>query len=266
MKRFLLPVLLFVMVVAFAACDTSAPAGGVGDSGLQMDRIVLGTNAQFPPFEFIADAGEDRFNGFSGIDIEIGVRIAEALGAELVIHDSEFAGLITELNAGTIDFIAAAMTIRPDRMHNVHFSIPYFTAMQYIVVPVDSPVQSAADLDGLRIGVQMGTTGEFFVQDYVDYDDLLSYSMIAQGFVELRQGAIDAVVVDSLPAMMFANQHPDELRIVQDTEAFSSEHYGIAVRHEDTELLAVINEVLSDMLAAGVIDELFGYYSARLAE
>jgi len=299
MKKFLLPLLLLALVVAFAACaDAPAPAApavelgdvptevggdivsdeGVADidemfddvdyepaaAGFQMDRVVLGTNAGFPPFEFIADAGQGRFGQYSGIDIAIGMRIAEALGAELVIHDAEFAGLIADLNGGTIDFIAAAMTIRPDRMEAVTFSTPYFTAMQYIIVPVDSPINSVADLEGTRIGVQLGTTGEFFVQDYVDYDALLPYSLIAQGFIELRQGSIDAVVVDSVVGMMFANQHPDELRIVRDNTAFESEFYGIAVRHEDTALLAVINEVLAEMLDSGEIDELFGYYSERL--
>ncbi|MCL2223735.1 MAG: transporter substrate-binding domain-containing protein [Defluviitaleaceae bacterium] len=299
MKKVLLLMALIIAVLAFTACaDTPAapvapavtedvaeppaeepaeetPADVVetndeeaepaAPSALQMDRIVLGTNAGFPPFEFIADAGQGRFGQYSGIDIAIGMRIAERLGAELVIHDAEFAGLIMELNAGTIDFIAAAMTIRPDRKEHVHFSTPYFTAMQYIVVPyADTTITSVEDLAGARIGVQLGTTGEFFVQDYVDYEDLLSYSLIAQGFMEMRRGGLDAIVVDSVVAMMFVNQHPDELRIIRDNDAFASEHYGIAVRHEDTDLLAVINEVLEEMLSGGEIDALFGYYSERL--
>jgi polar amino acid transport system substrate-binding protein len=248
---------LAAAMLTFASCGN--------DDGLSMDRIVMGTNAAFPPFEFVADAGQGRYGQFSGIDVAIGMRIADALGAELVVHDTEFASLIMDLNSGTIDFIAAAMTIRPDRMNNVHFSIPYFTAIQYIVVPAgNTSVNNVGDLDGLSIGVQLATTGEMFIQDNVDYGNLMSYSLIAQGFMDLMSGSIDAVVVDSVVALMFVNQYSDRLRLVRDDEAFSSEHYGIAVRHEDTELLAVINEVLREMIAEGELDELFGYYSEKL--
>ena len=259
-KLFLLMVLLAALFV-LGACNSDDAA----DGSLSMDRIVMGTNAGFPPFEFIADGGRGRHGQYSGIDVAIGLRIAEALGAELVIHDAEFVGLIMDLNAGTIDFIAAAMTIRPDRMNNVHFSIPYFTAMQYIVVPIENTsVNSAADLAGLHVGVQLGTTGMLFMEEFEDYGELLMYSLIAQGFVDLMAGGIDAVVVDSLVAMMYVNQHSDRLRLVRDTEAFASEHYGIAVRHADTALLGVINEVLREMLESGEIDTLFGYYSELL--
>ncbi|MCL1882827.1 MAG: transporter substrate-binding domain-containing protein [Defluviitaleaceae bacterium] len=266
MKKFLFLIVAIVAMLSLVSCaDGEGGAAAAEDGRLTMDRIVMGTNAAFPPFEFVADAGEARHQQYSGIDVAIGVRIAEALGAELHIHDAEFGGLIMDLNTGTIDFIAAAMTIRPDRMNSVHFSIPYFTAIQYIVVQADNnDVNSVEDLDGLHIGVQLGTTGEMFVQDYVNAGELLSYNLIAQGFMELMSGGIDAVVVDSVVALMFVNQYSDQLRLVRDDDAFASEHYGIAVRHEDTELLGVINEVLREMLASGEMDELFGYYSERL--
>jgi ABC-type amino acid transport substrate-binding protein len=77
----------------------------------------------------------------------------------------------------------------------------------------------------------------------------------------LRAGQIDAVVIDSATAMMFVGAAGGELTIIRDNIAFESEHYGIAVRHEDTELLAAINEVIADMLASGELERLFAYFS-----
>lgn len=263
MKKLLLSAVLLLLAFTLTACSgDDAPAAGSG-----WDTIIMGTSADFPPFEFVDDFGQGRHGQYSGIDVAIAVRIAEALGAELIIHDAAFGGLIMDLQAGTIDFIAAAMTIRPDRQLNVHFSIPYFTAMQYIVVPKgNTDINSAADLDGKIIGVQVETTGNFWVEDNIDYGSLLAFTHITPAMIDLRAGSLDAVVVDSGVAMMYVNRFPDELRLIRDGGAFPPENYGIAVRQDaqGVELLAVINQVLSEMLASGEIDDLVEFYFAQL--
>jgi len=228
------------------------------------DTIIMGTSADFPPFEFIADDGQGRHGQYDGIDVAIAVRIAERLGAELIIHDADFGGLIMDLNAGRIDFIAAALTITEERAQQVNFSESYFTALQNIIVPADNDtIHSAADLHGLFVGVQIGTTGDMFVSYNVDDTEPQRYNRANEAFMALRAGQLDAIVIDSPVAQRFVDAYPDELRIVTDDDAFVGEHYGIAVRQDEPELLAAINEVIREMRAAGEIDELFAYFTQR---
>jgi len=261
-------VCIFIFALALAGCSNSGNSEN-NTSGTSTERrtIVMGTSADFPPFEFVADHGQGRHGQYSGIDVAIAVRIAEALGADLEIHDAPFDGLIMELLHGRIDFIAAAMTIRPDRAEQVNFSVPYFAAMQYIVVQSNNnTINSAADLEGQYIGVQMGTTGYFFVSDSVNYGRLLPFTRALEPFMELMGGRIDAIVIDSDVARLFVGTYPDALRIISDSEAFAGEYYGIAVRQDDPELLAAINTVLREMQENGEIDALFAYYSDYLLD
>ena len=262
MKKMLISVIL-ALALLLAACGGGTPATPTAPAGAERPVIVMGTNAAFPPFEFVADYGQGRHGQFSGIDVAIGLRIAEHVGAELYIYDTEFASLIMEVQTGRIDFIAAAMTIRPDRAEQVHFSVPYFTATQYIVVPIDNTaVNSVRDLDGLIIGVQLGTTGDLFVSDYVNYGEVARYNRIMEAMMDLLGGSIDAVVVDSATAQLYVGRNADRVKIVRDPVNLAQEFYGIAVNLENTELLEQINEVISEMVANGEIEALFAYYSA----
>jgi polar amino acid transport system substrate-binding protein len=248
MKKVLL---LLLMSFLFAACG-----------GTERETIIMGTSADFPPFEFVADDGQGRHGHFSGIDVAIAVRIADALDMDLEIHDSEFGGLIPDLMSGRIDFIAAAMTITEERRQSVAFSEPYYTAMQYIVVQIDDDrVASTADLDGLYVGVQIATTGDLFVTENVAFGNISRYNRANEAFTSLRSGRLDAVVIDSAVAMMFVGSFPTELKIIRDMDAFENESYGIAVRLDDTELLAGINAVIREMKANGEIEALFAYYA-----
>ena len=238
-----------------------------GCSDDEENVLIMGTSADFPPFAFIADGGQGSWGQYDGIDVVIGVRVAEHMGKELIVRDSEFGGLIMDLTTGTIDFISAAMTIRPDRAEQVTFSVPYFTAMQYIAVAGGNPhnVQTVQDLAGLYVGVQMGTTGDMFVTDNVAGADVIRYNRISEAFMALRGGSIDAIVLDSAAVLMHVGTD-GALDIVRDNQAFESEFYGLAVRHEDTELHAAINQVIADMTASGELVTLFDQFADQLTE
>jgi polar amino acid transport system substrate-binding protein len=122
MKKIFFATLMLTFMVILVGC---------GADNNERRTIIMGTSADFPPFEFIAEGGQGRHGQYDGIDVAIAVRLAEHIDADLIIHDADFGGLIMDLNGGSIDFIAAGMTIRPDRAEQVSFSIPYFTAMQY---------------------------------------------------------------------------------------------------------------------------------------
>ncbi len=92
------------------------------------NKVVLGTNAAFPPFEYVEG------KNIVGFDITMGEKIAKTAGMKLEVMDMAFDSLIPALQAGTIDFIAAGMSVTEERKKNVDFSVPYFASEQVIIV------------------------------------------------------------------------------------------------------------------------------------
>jgi len=241
--------LLTVMIM------TAAMLVGCGsDAGA--NTIKFGTNAEFPPFEFVTANGV--IGEFDGIDMAIAKEIGTQIGKEAVIENMEFDSLLIALQNGQIDAAIAGMTITEERKESVDFSNPYYTATQVMIVKKDSTIAKAGDMADKKIVVIQGYTGETCVQD-MGY----SYEAFKKGteaILELSNGKCDVVVIDSATAQKYVNDNPD-LKIVEDSEAFEAEEYAIAVKKGNTELLDQINASIDKMLADGTISELAAKYS-----
>jgi len=175
----------------------------------------MGTNAEFPPFEFVADNNQGLVGQFDGVDVALALRITEELGCELEIDNMDFDALIMALESGRIDFIAAAMTATDERRKTVDFTDTYYKAVQYIIVRADNTdIRSVNDLNGRIIGVQQGTTGDFIVSDDLFPDEVMRYRRGIDAVLELKNDKIDAIVIDSMPAEVFVNANPD-LKLVK---------------------------------------------------
>ena len=117
-------------------------------------------------------------------------------------------------------------------------------------------INSAADLAGKKIGVQSGTTGELYVQENVEGAKISSFKSGIDAALDLKSGALDAVVLDELPAKQIVAKNPD-LKIIRDqTFADNKEAYAIAVKKGNDELLNTINAVISEMKANGDYEKL----------
>lgn len=213
--------------------------------------LVMGTSADFPPFEFVDEEGN-----IVGFDIDIARYIADKYGYELVIKDIAFEGLIPALQAGEIDMIVAAMTITPEREEVVDFSIPYYNASQGILIRADSPdITSIEDLYGKTIGVQAGTTGEAWAEENLGENcTIIAYQRIYDAVTALRAGYIDALILDE-PVANYYDKAAEDIKkasYVIDT----GERYGIAVREGDTELLEKINAALEELIHSEYYDTL----------
>ncbi|OJF77387.1 MAG: amino acid ABC transporter substrate-binding protein [Treponema sp. CETP13] len=114
-------------------------------------------------------------------------------------------------------------------------------------------INSAADLDGLKIGVVSGYTGEAWCQDNLPNAKLSSFKTGVDAALDLKNGAVDAVVLDELPAQKIVDQNSD-LTIVKDN--FATEEYSIAVAKGNTELLDTINATINDMKSNGEYEAL----------
>ena len=243
--------IVLVLMFAFAAVAEEST----------ITKIVFGTNPEFPPFEYVVSEDGVAFgaNGeqYDGIDMAIVAKIGEMLGCEVEIVNLEFDSLLIALENGQIDATIAGMTITEERKLSVDFASPYYLAAQVMIVPVDSDITCAADLEGKLVAVVAGYTGETWVDEAgYKYE---SFKKGTECIMELMNGKCDAVVLDSATAASYI-AGIDSLKIVEDAEAFGGEEYGIAVKQGNTELLDAINACIDAMLADGTIGELSTYY------
>lgn len=228
---------------------TPAPAGEQNQAPA-VEQLVMGTNAEFPPFEFLNENNE-----YDGFDIDLAKEIAAILGKELVIQDMAFDGLIPALQADRVDMVVAAMTIREDRREQVAFTEPYYNAGQVIVVRADNEdIQGVEDLAaGKKIGVQLGTTGDFKAQEITASDNIIRFQQIGLVFEELATGRIDAIIID-VPVAQRYTEMREGFKIVGET--LTEEFFGIAINKNNPELLAEVNAALAEIKASGKYDEL----------
>lgn len=227
--------------------ENAAPAAG--------GTLIFGTNAEFPPFEYVTSSGV--IDQYDGIDMAIAKNIAEANGMTAKVENMEFESLLIALQNGQIDAAIAGMTVTEDRIEEADFSTPYYTATQVMIVKEDSDIASAADLADKKICVIQGYTGEICVKDMgYPYE---AFKKGTDAIMELINGKCDVVVLDSATAQKYVSDN-EGLKIVEDAAAFESEEYAIAVKKGNTELLDKINAVIDTMLADGTVAELGAQY------
>ncbi len=240
-----------------AAGEAEAGAEAAGAVTTKTEGVLtFGTNAEFPPFEFVAGTGV--IDQYDGIDMAIAKQIAEDNGMTAAIENMEFDSLLVALQNGQIDAAIAAMTVTEERKEAVDFSVPYYTATQVMIVKEDSDIAAAADMADKKICVVQGYTGEICVND-MGY----SYEAFKKGteaVLELVNGKCDVVVIDSATAQKYVDDN-EGLKIVEDASAFESEEYAVAVQKGNTALLDMINKAIEAKLADGTISDLGVQYT-----
>lgn len=230
----------------------------------QAGKLIMGTNAAFPPFEYVTSKG--LVGEYDGIDVAIAKKIAEDMNVELVIEDMEFEGLIASVQTGKVDLVIAGMTVKPERQEKVDFSDTYFTAEQSIVVAKDNTdITKADDLkNNKKVGVVLGYTGDSIVTEtlQVAENNILRVSRGIDAVQELKNGKLDAVVIDSATAQALASKN--DLKIVKDETVFEAEEYAIAVKKGNSGLVQEVNKVLKEMKDSGEIDQLAQKYNSEV--
>ncbi len=230
--------------------ETEAAAGELKTA--QEGKLVMVTNAEFPPYEY--HEGDE----IVGIDAEIAAAIADKLGLELVIEDIAFDSIIPELVSGKADFAMAGMTVTDERKQSVDFSNTYAKASQKVIVQEGSDITTPDDLTGKIVGVQLGTTGDLYVTDLeAEGTTVERFSKGFEAVQALSQGKVDAVVIDEQPAQVFVSQ-TEGLVILDDS--FTDEEYAAAVKKGNTALLNAINDALAELDEAGELDAIVAKY------
>lgn len=249
MKKRILSITLVAVMAAtmLCACGKKEASGMTVNEGV----LTMATNAYFPPYEYYE--GEE----IVGIDADIAKAVADKLGLELKTEDMEFDSIITAVQTGKADMGLAGMTVTDERKQSVNFSDTYATGIQVIIVTEDSDIASVDDLAGKKIGVQLSTTGDIYASDDYGEDNVEKYNKGADAVMALKQGKVDAVIIDNEPAKNFVAAN-DGLKIL-DTE-YVTEDYAACINKENTELLDAVNGALTELKEDGTLQKIIDQY------
>ena len=250
MKKMFAIVLAALLVAAmFAGCGSSKSGSGV--KTLESGKLIMSTNAAFPPYEMVADDGS-----FEGIDVEIAGAVAKKLGLELVVDDMDFDAALLAVQQGKSDIVMAGVTVNEDRKMVMNFSDTYSTGVQVVIVKEGSDV-TLDNMGDKMIGAQRGTTGYIYTSDDYGDDHVTAYDNGASAVQALMNGQVDCVVIDSAPAEAFVEANPG--RAILDTE-YTSEDYAIGMSKDNTALLDAVNAALAELTADGTIPAIVEKY------
>ena len=257
MKKFVALLLAVLMVASLCACGQKDTQTGSDIKTVTAGKLTMSTNAQFPPYESVADDGKGyEGTGFEGIDIETAQAIADKLGLELQIDDMDFDAALLSVQQGKADIVMAGVTVTDERKAVMDFSDSYATGIQSIIVPEGSDIASPDDLAGKKIGTQRGTTGYIYCSDDFGDDNVVAYDDGLTAVQALNNGQVDAVVIDNAPAKEFVAANPG--LVILDT-SYAEEDYAIGMA-KGSSLEDAVNATLEELKADGTLQAIVDKY------
>ncbi|WP_242967201.1 transporter substrate-binding domain-containing protein [Flavonifractor sp. An10] len=245
------------------APETETPAADGTFTTVEDGKLIMSTNATFPPYEMVADGDGVNGSGYEGIDIEIAYALADKLGLELVIDDMDFDAALLAVQNNSADMMLAGLSYSEERDEVVDFSDPYATGVQVVIVKEGSDV-TLDNLGDYMIGTQRGTTGYLYASDTPENggygeDHVIGYDSGVTAVQELINGTIDAVIIDKQPAEAYVAANPDAgLTILPGN--WVEEDYCLAVDEGNTALLNALNTALNELKSDGTLDEIVAKY------
>lgn len=243
--------ILAILLLCFCFAGCSKPGTENELHLVETGKLIMSTNAEFPPYEMTDDNG-----GFIGIDIEIAQAIAKELGLELVIDDMGFDAAMLAVQNGQSDICMAGLTVDEDRLKVMDFSASYATGKQVIIVKDGSDV-TLDNMGEKLIGTQKATTSNIYCTDDYGEDHVVAYDSSITAVQALINGQVDCVVVDSAPAEELVKANPG-LKILE-TE-YVTENYAIAVDKGNTALLDAVNTALQKLIDNGTVQAIINKY------
>ena len=231
------------------AAETTEAAGGT---------LIVGFDQDFPPMGFVGDNGE-----YTGFDLDLAKEVASRLGLEYKAQPVAWDSKDMELESGNIDCIWNGFTIT-GREDDYTWTTPYMANKQVFVVANDSDIKSQADLAGKVVEVQADSSAEAALKENQDlantFGQLLTTPDYNTAFMDLEQGAVDAVAMDVIVADYQIKQRNADFKILDDS--LSEEEYGVGFKKGNTELRDKVQGALEEMAADGTLakisDEWFG--------
>lgn len=239
-------ILCMLAVAGCTGTDTKAPA----DKPL----YVVGIDGDYPPYSYMDEKGNP-----TGFDVESIQWIADEMGFDVKIQPMAWDGIIPALQQKKIDMVYSGMTISPERLEKVNFSKPYWIVNQAVAVREGANVTLDDVKEGkVVLGTQRGCTAhDWFDKNLIQTgkmteDNLKLYDNIQLALTDLQNKRVDAVMYD-VPVIRKSLEGKPLAKL---GEIQTDEEYGVAIRKDDNELLATINEGLDKLMASPKWDEL----------
>jgi polar amino acid transport system substrate-binding protein len=253
MKKNLVLISLIMTVVMLAGC--SGQGAGTPSAIKSKGELVVATNAEFPPFEYMEQSK------FVGVDMDIAQAIADKLGVKLKIDNMSFDSVLAAVPSGKADLGISGLSTDPDRLKVMDFSDTYFASSVMMIVGIDnSAIKGKADLSGKKVGVQTGTIADTIATEMKDIE-VVRMNKDADSIQDLLNGKLDAVLIDQYPANVFVEQNSGKIKLLD--EKLSDDQYAIAAKKGNTELLKVVNEVIKELKDSGEYDKIMEKYGLK---
>ncbi len=237
---------------------------GLSNLAQAEDTLRIGTEGAYPPFNFVDSAGT-----IGGFDVDIGMALCEKMKVKCTVVAQDWDGIIPALQNGKYDVIIASMFITDERKKLVNFTDPYYKAAMTHVVPKGSTITefTNAALKGKAIGAQTSTTQADYIQKTYPDADIRLYRTQDEVNLDLANGRLDMQVGDMVPMLEWTLKTEDgkccELAGEPITDPkFVGDGVGMAVRKEDTALLANLNKALAEIVADGTYKKINDKYFA----
>ena len=254
-----------MLIAGLSACGGSGqPQNGGGENQGAADDswqkiqdkgyFVLGLDDSFPPMGF-----RDENNEIVGFDIDMAKAAAEYLGVEVKLQPVIWDTVILSLTNGDIDCIWNGMSVTPKRLESINVTDPYVRSDQIIVTLAASPLKTKADLAGKIVGTQMGSSTLDALnadpETLNSFKELKQYATFTEAMMDLQNGRLDAVVIDSIAFYGDFNvKSPDAFKVMD--ENFATEDMAIGVRKEDNAWREKLNEAMQYLKDNGTAAEI----------
>ena len=256
-KKIALTGLISMMAFGFVGCGNNAEKAennNVLNSIKESGKLVVGLSADYAPYEFhVIEDGQDKIVGF---DVSLAEEIADELDVELEIKEMDFDALITALPAGKIDLIISGMNPTEKRKKAVDFSEIYYTANHGILVKAEDvdKYTDFSDLDGLKVGAQLGSTQAELASTLIKDANLQLLSNVNNLILELKSGKVDAVVMEVGVAQMAVKNNP-ELAVGKPVDEETDSGNAIAIAKGNEDLVKIVNGVISRITEDGTMNK-----------
>ncbi len=263
-KRILSAVLAAMMAVAMlSGCGSSSGAASGSETAegseessdytIKSGTLMVGLEIGYPPMEYFDEDGATPI----GFDVEVATALAAELGLELELVDTAWDGIFTGVTTDKYDCIISCVSYTEDRDNNYLLSSPYVVNAPVIVVPNDSEIADIMDLEGKSVAVQMETTADYLIQEYIEEGlntDLRQYEKVINAFDEIKAGRVEAVCTDSVVASYYLGDAASNYKTVWQAE--EKEPIVICMKQGNDALAEKVNEGMAALFENGTMAEL----------
>ena len=255
-NKWLLALMTMLIVAVLAACGESGDkkgdeTGSAGEGG-NKKTLVVGTSADYAPFEYVDTAKSDEIIGF---DIELIKIAAEKLGYEVKVKNMDFNSLIPALQAKQFDVVISGMTPTEDRKKVVDFSTPYYETEQYLLFKKSKGFKELSELKGGTVGAQTSSIQLDLAEELGKEHGFKAESrnLIPELVQEIINGRFDAAVIENIVSENYLAKNKDLAAFPIEVE---DPDYKAIVFQKGSSLVAEFDKVIEELIADGTIDKL----------